>query len=162
VLQLWQEKELELQRRLTLLLQQTLEVKVQDRQHGDSVHQLHSELNQRAQHEQLVPVTLALELLTAAAFECGGCQMRGTRPSRPSPPRQHLKREEHRRAGCSLLSKDLEAYEANCRAATRAQRRRPCLSAPAQASMRRCTCCAAGGKAAASRLQWCHWQEPQQ
>jgi hypothetical protein len=36
VLQLWQEKELELQRRLTLLPQQTLGVKVQDRQHQDS------------------------------------------------------------------------------------------------------------------------------
>ncbi len=138
MLQLWQEKELELQRRLTLLLQQTLEVKVQDWHRRDSWHQLQSsELNQKAQHEQPVPVTLALILLTAAAFECGGCQMRGTRPSRQSPPRQQPKRGQHRRAGCSLLAKALEAHEANGRAAMRAQRRRPCLSAPTQASTRR-------------------------
>jgi len=85
VLQFWRQKELELTRR-PMPPPQTLEVKVQDRQHRDSRHQWQWELKQRAQHEQQVPVTHALELLTAAAFERGGCQMRGRRPSRQSPP----------------------------------------------------------------------------
>jgi hypothetical protein len=80
-MQFWPEKELELSRRPTLLPPQTLDLKVQD-----SRHQRQSALKQKAQHEQQVPATHALGLLTAAAFERGGCQMRGRRPSRHSPP----------------------------------------------------------------------------
>jgi hypothetical protein len=44
--------------------------------------------------------------------------MRGTRPSRQSPPCKQPKRGQRRRAGCSLIAKALEAHEATCRAAT--------------------------------------------
>ena len=74
-------------RRLKLMTRPVWEVTAQDQYHHDSCHQLQLRLMQRVQHVQHCQseqATHAPELLTAAAFERDGCQMRQGQPSGPS------------------------------------------------------------------------------
>jgi len=74
--------------------------------------------------------------------------------------------DEERAASSCRMAPAGETFRCECikemQVPTCAHGRFACLSAPAQASTRRCTCCGAGCRSAASSQQRCHWQAPRQ